>query len=78
MSVNLSIKDLPDDLAERLRERAQRNHRSLQGELMAIVEAAVGPARRMSAADIYARAKAAGLSAIDEFIEIVRAMRDAR
>ncbi|MBA4176918.1 MAG: hypothetical protein C0505_10225 [Leptothrix sp. (in: Bacteria)] len=40
MSVNLSIKDVPDDLAERLRQRAARNHRSLQGELMAIIEAA--------------------------------------
>ena len=40
MPVNLSIKDVPDDLAERLRQRAQRHHRSLQGELMAIVEQA--------------------------------------
>jgi plasmid stability protein len=40
MAVNLSIKDVPDDLAERLRQRAARNHRSLQGELMAIVEQA--------------------------------------
>jgi plasmid stability protein len=40
MSVNLSIKDVPDDVAERLRARAARNHRSLQGELMAIVEQA--------------------------------------
>ncbi|MDP3084538.1 MAG: Arc family DNA-binding protein [Rubrivivax sp.] len=40
MSVNLSIKDVPDDLAERLRQRAARNHRSLQGELMAIIEVA--------------------------------------
>ncbi len=40
MSVNLSIKDVPDELAQRLRERAARHHRSLQGELMAIVEAA--------------------------------------
>jgi len=37
MSVNLSIKDVPDEIAARLRERAERNHRSLQGELMAIV-----------------------------------------
>jgi len=36
--VNLSIKEVPDALAERLRFRAQRNHRSLQGELMAIIE----------------------------------------
>ncbi|KWT94341.1 MULTISPECIES: Arc family DNA-binding protein [unclassified Variovorax] len=38
---NLSIKDVPDDLAERLRQRAARNHRSLQGELMAIIERAI-------------------------------------
>ena len=38
---NLSIKDVPDDLAERLRQRAARNHRSLQGELMAIIEQAI-------------------------------------
>ena len=40
MAVNLSIKSVPDQLAARLRERAERNHRSLQGELMAIIEAA--------------------------------------
>jgi len=38
---NLSIKDVPDTWAEALRQRASRNHRSLQGELMAIVEQAV-------------------------------------
>ena len=38
---NLSIKDVPEAWAESLRQRAARNHRSLQGELMAIVEQAV-------------------------------------
>lgn len=38
---NLSVKDVPDELAERLRQRAARNHRSLQGELMAILEQAI-------------------------------------
>ena len=38
---NLSIKDVPEPLAEALRRRAARNHRSLQGELMAIIERAV-------------------------------------
>lgn len=38
---NLSIKDVPEALAEALRRRAARNHRSLQGELMAIIERAV-------------------------------------
>ena len=40
MSVNLSIKGVPETLAEKLRLRAERNHRSLQGELMAIIERA--------------------------------------
>lgn len=38
---NLSIKDVPESWAEALRARAAQNHRSLQGELMAIVEQAV-------------------------------------
>lgn len=37
---NLSIKEVPESLAEALRRRASRNHRSLQGELMAIIERA--------------------------------------
>jgi len=39
--VNLSIKAVPEHVAARLRARAERNHRSLQGELMAIIESAV-------------------------------------
>ena len=41
MPVALSIKDVPDHLARALRERAARNHRSIQGELMHILEQAV-------------------------------------
>lgn len=41
MAVNLSIKDVPEGLAQRLRQRAERNHRSLQGELMSILNQAV-------------------------------------
>ena len=40
MPVNLSIKGVPEALAARLRERAERNHRSLQGELMTLIERA--------------------------------------
>ncbi len=38
---NISVKDVPEAWAEALRQRAARNHRSLQGELMAIIEQAV-------------------------------------
>lgn len=37
---HLSIKDVPEEVAEALRRQAARNHRSLQGELMAIITAA--------------------------------------
>ncbi|MDA0274794.1 MAG: Arc family DNA-binding protein [Proteobacteria bacterium] len=44
-TINLSVKNVPATLAAKLRVRAERNHRSLQGELMAILEeAAAAPA----------------------------------
>lgn len=43
MSVDLSIKSMPDEMAQKLRDRAKAHHRSLQGELMAILEEAVAP-----------------------------------
>lgn len=41
MPVTLTIKNVPDEIAERLRAIASVHHRSLQGELMAIIEAVV-------------------------------------
>lgn len=38
MPVTLTIKQVPNELAERLRAVAARNHRSLQGELMHSLE----------------------------------------
>jgi plasmid stability protein len=44
MPVNLSIKNAPEKVVRKLKKRAERNHRSLQGELMAIItEAAERP-----------------------------------
>lgn len=40
MSVSLSIKNAPQEVVDRLRARAARNHRSLQGELLSIISAA--------------------------------------
>lgn len=43
---NLSIKNVPEPVVEKLRQRAAANHRSLQGELMALVcQAAQGDER---------------------------------
>jgi plasmid stability protein len=41
MSKTLTLRNVPDEVAEALRERAQLNLRSMQQELLAILEAAV-------------------------------------
>lgn len=78
MAVNLSIKNAPDDLVRRLKAQAARNHRSLQGELMAIVEAAVGERRRLRPEEVLAEVRRIGLSTPAESATIVRKARDAR
>jgi len=50
---NLSIKDVPEAWAEALRQRAARNHRSLQGELMAILERAVADGTDMPGSALF-------------------------
>lgn len=78
MPTNLSIKNAPDEVVQRLRERAARNHRSLQGELMAIIEEAVRPrpARYLSIQEVLAEARKLGLPRRDEAAAIIRADRD--
>lgn len=48
MPVNLSIKNAPDHVVQRLKARAARHHRSLQGELLAIHEQATRPPRQLT------------------------------
>lgn len=76
MPVTLSIKNAPDDVVERLRERAARNHRSLQGELLSIIEAAVTPNRKLDVDEVWAESKRLGLSSPDDSTETIRADRD--
>ncbi len=76
--MNLSIKNASDEVVERLRQRAMRNHRSLQGELLAIVEAAAREEARASPAEVLARVRALGLRTESDSAAIVRADRDGR
>ncbi len=54
MSVNLSINNAPDEVVQRLWQRAQRRHRSLQGELPAIIEEAVRLEQGLSPVELLA------------------------
>ena len=78
MPVNLSIKNVPDELAGRLRERAARNHRSLQGELMAILERSVRDKVVLTPREILDEVRRLGLSTGTEATEMVREDRDRR
>ena len=78
MAVNLSIKNAPDDVVARLKRRAARHHRSLQGELLAILESAVRDHRPATAAEVLAEVRALGLSTPDEAAEIIRSDRARR
>jgi plasmid stability protein len=78
MAVDLSIKNVPDDVAELLRKRAKRNRRSLEGELLAIAEAAVEEDRYLTPMEVLAEVRKLGLRSPSESAEIVRAMRDGR
>jgi plasmid stability protein len=75
MPVSLSIKEVPEELAEALRARAARNHRSIQGELMHILETAVRP-RPFAAGRLWTELEAFGLSTPDDAVAMVRETRD--
>ena len=76
MPLSLSIKNVPDELAQRLRERAERNRRSLQGELLVILDEATTP--RLGPAEALARVRALGLRTPAESARMIRRMRDGR
>lgn len=77
MSVSLSIKNVPDDWVERLRERADRHHRSLQGELMSILESTLESQKRRTAEELLQEIRNRGLSTPSEATGMIRADRDA-
>jgi plasmid stability protein len=77
MPVNLSIKDVPDETAAQLRDRASRNHRSLQGELLAIIEAATWE-RPFKAVELMKEIRKLGLRTPSESTQWIREDRDSR
>ena len=78
MPVDLSIKKVPDDVAERLRARAKRHHRSLQGELLSILEEAAEVRNTMTIEELLERGRERGLSTPDESTAWIRQWRDER
>ena len=76
MPVTLTIKNVPEDTLALLKSRAQRNHRSLQGELMCILEQALGQPK-LTVAEADARLRALGFRSEGSSEQLVRELRDA-
>ena len=78
MPVSLSIKDVPEEVLQRLRARAHRNHRSLQKELLAIVETAALGEADLTVDVLRQQVATSGLSTPDESTGWIRELRDGR
>lgn len=78
MPVNLSIKNVPDALADQLRQRAERSHRSLQGELMSILEEAVYGRAALDPTEVLHLVSGLGLKTPTESVAMIRGDRDGR
>jgi len=78
MPVNLSIKNVPDELAERLRQSATLHRRSLQGELMVILEKTLLAEERLTPAELFRRVRKTGLKTPPESVTMIRSDRRAR
>ncbi|MBW1788436.1 MAG: Arc family DNA-binding protein [Deltaproteobacteria bacterium] len=77
MPVSLSVKNVPDEIVARLKMRASRKHRSLQGELLSILEQAVRPGYP-SASELRKRISLLGLKTPDEATSLVRELRNGK
>jgi plasmid stability protein len=65
-------------LAEKLRKRAKKSHRSLQGELMTILEESLEEPRPLSAHEAIQELRRSGLKTKSDPIRMVRDYRDKR
>jgi plasmid stability protein len=77
MPVTLSIKSVPEPIVASIKERARRHHRSLQGELLAILEDTAIP-REMTVEAASRRLRALGRTSGGQSTDWIRAERDAR
>ena len=77
MPASLTIRNIPDETLARLRERAARNHRSLQGETMAILEEILGT-HRITVDELSRRVQERGLRTPSGSVAMIREDRNAR
>ena len=78
-SLSLTVRNIPRPIFERLRARAARHKRSMQGEILAILEvAASDQAVRRSALQTLQLVRSLGVATPSEAVEMIRVARDGR
>ena len=75
--MNLFIKNVPEELAARLWDRAKLHHRSLQGELLSILEDTLS-STPLTVHEAYRRVHELDFKTGAEAVTMVREDRDAR
>ena len=78
MPVNLSIKNVPDHLADRLRQRAAKHHRSIQGELIVILEEALSENEVLTPSQLLVEVKRMRLRTEPNSVRWIREDRNGR
>jgi plasmid stability protein len=79
MGVNLSIKNVPVEKVELLKQRAKSNHRSLQGELLALIDSATATAtsrKTITLDELAENGRRLGLKTRSESVQMIREDRD--
>jgi len=77
MPVTLSIKNVPVELVKRLKRKAAMHKRSLQDELMAILEEATSPGR-LTVEELWQEARRLGPPTPGDSTKMIRQDRDNR
>ena len=76
-TASLTIRNIPEPVLDRLKARAARHRRSMQGEVLDILEsAALEPETRLSGAAALARVRALGLTTRADSLTMIRQDRD--
>jgi antitoxin FitA len=80
VAVSLRVENVPEEVAAKLEERARKSRRSLQGELLWILEKAAVAVEeeRLTPGEILERVRALKLETPSEAAAFVRQDRDAR
>jgi plasmid stability protein len=82
MGINISIKNVPEEKVAQLKARAKRNHRSLQGEVLALIDQALAAAasepKTMTVHELVEHGKRLGLRTGNDSVRWIREDRDSR